>query len=90
MQIPVLLCWREGQEEHEEHSFTVSLSWFGCAVSSRKYFSPGSRVRVRRDAKIMEARVVYCHRSLLTSQIDVGLEFEQDGREFWEIATWPE
>jgi hypothetical protein len=90
MQIPVLLWWEEGQEEHQEHSFTVSISWFGCAVYSHKYFGPGSRVRVQRDTKSIEARVVYSCRSPLTSSIEVGLEFDQDGREFWEITVWAE
>lgn len=90
MQIPVLLCWAEGQEEHQENSFTVSISWFGCAVYGHKYFGPGSRVRVQRDTKSMEARVVYSHRSLLAGSIEVGLEFDQDGRDFWGIVVWPE
>jgi len=36
----------------------------------------------------MEARVVYSQRSLLVEgSIEVGLEFDQDGREFWGIAV---
>ncbi len=36
----------------------------------------------------METRVVYSLGSFLTSLVEVGLEFDQDGREFWEIAVW--
>ena len=90
MQIPVLLCWAEGQVEHQEHTFTVSISWFGCAVYSPKYFGPGTRVRVERDTKSMEARVVYSRWSLLTSSIEVGLEFDQHGWELWGIGVWGE
>ncbi len=90
MHLPVLLLWEEGGHEHCEHTFTLNLSWFGCAVRSHKFFSPGTRVRLQRQDKTVEARVAYSLWDHATNIVEVGLGFDHDGRDFWGIAVWAE
>ncbi len=87
--IQVLLVWKEGnQEEHREQTVTLSVSWFGCGVRSHKFFRPGTQVRLEREGAAMEARVVYSLWDHQTNLVEVGLAWDQDGREFWGISVW--
>jgi hypothetical protein len=87
--IPVLLVWKgEDQQEHREKTFTFSVSWFGCAVRSYKFFRPGTQVQLHHESAVMEARVVYSLWDHQTNLVEVGLAWEQDGREFWGISVW--
>ncbi len=90
MRIPLLLLWEENQQQHRERTFTVTLSWFGCSVHSHKFFQPGTRVQLQRDDKTMDARVVHSLWDHSTNLVEVGLAFDQDGREFWQISAWGE
>lgn len=92
MHVPVLLVWKEWKEEnqleHREQTFTFSVSWFGCAVHSYKFFRPGTEVRVEHKDAAMEGRVVYSLWDHSTNLIEVGLAWDQDAREFWGISVW--
>ena len=88
--IPVQLLWEENQQTHREHTFTTTLSWFGCAVHSHKFFRPGSRVQLKRESKTIDARVARSLWDRSTNLVEVGLAFDEDGREFWGIPTWDE
>ncbi len=88
--MPVLLVWEEGGHERREHTLTFTLSWFGCAVHSHKFFSPGTRVRLQRQDKTVEARIVYSLWDHATNIVEVGLAFDQDSREFWGTVVWAE
>lgn len=88
--IPVQLLWEEDQQTHQEHTFTTTLSWFGCAVHSHKFFRPGSRVQVKYGSKTMDARVARSLWDHSTNLVEVGLAFDQDGRGFWGITVWDE
>jgi len=87
--IPVLLLWKEeDQQEHREQTFTLSVSWFGCAIRSYKFFRPGTQVRLQREGAAIEARVVYSLWDHQTNLVEVGLAWDQDGREFWGTSVW--
>ena len=90
VRISVLLLWEENQQQHREHTFTVTLSWFGCSVHSHKFFRPGTCVQLQRDNKTMDARVAHSLWDHSTNLKEVGLAFDQDGREFWGIPVWAE
>ncbi len=85
--IPVLLAWEENQREHREDMFTVTVSQFGCAVHSHRFFEPGTAVRLEHDGKTVAARVVYSLKDHSTKLVEVGVGFDQDGREFWGTAV---
>jgi len=88
--LPLLLLWKDDQGEHREPTFTLTVSWFGCAVHSRNFFRPKSRVRLQREAHTMEAQVVYSLKDHATDIVEVGLKLDRDGREFWGIWIWGE
>ncbi len=88
--LPVLLLWEEGQQGHREYTFTLRVSWFGCLVSSHNYFHPGTRARLQHDGKTMHARVIYSLMDHSTNLVEVGLEFDRDGRQFWGAVIWAE
>jgi len=85
--IPVLLVWEE-QGEHREHTFTTSVSWFGCAVRTHRFFPLGARVQLQRGEKIKDARVIHCFQDQSTKMVEVGLAFDHDDRAFWGILIW--
>jgi hypothetical protein len=85
--IPVVLIWDE-DGEHREHTFTTSVSWYGCAVRSHRFFSIGSRVRLQRGSKIKDARVIHCMQDQSTKMVEVGLGFDADERAFWGLLVW--
>lgn len=80
----VLLIWEESQQKHQERAFTISISRFGCTLLSHRFFRPGAHARLKRNDKIIAARVAYCLPDRLTNLIEVGLEFDPDGQDFWE------
>jgi len=90
LRIPVLLLWEENQQQHREQTFTVTLSWFGCSVHSHKFFRPGARVQIQREDKTMDAQVAHSLWDHSTNLVEVGLAFDHDGREFWQIGAWGE
>jgi hypothetical protein len=87
VQVPVLLLWKDGQQDRQERVYTLTISWFGCAIHSPKFFRLGSRVQLRheKNGQSIQARVVYCLEDYGEQVVEVGLEFDQDGRSFWEI-----
>lgn len=84
--IPVLLVWEEDQQEHQEHTFTVTVSRFGCAVHSHRFFDSGTAVKLEHDEKTSEGKVVYSLKDRSTRLVEVGVVFDQDGQEFWGTA----
>ncbi len=80
--IPVLLVW-----EHREHTFTVTVSRFGCALHCHRFLEPGTAVRLEHEGNTIEGRVVYSLQNHSTKLVEVGLGFDQDGREFWGTAV---
>lgn len=87
VRIPVVLVWEENQCQHCERTFTLSVSRFGCTVHSHRFFEPGAGVRLEHDGKSIAGRVAYCLKDLSTKLVEVGLGFDQDGREFWGTAV---
>jgi len=88
--IPIVLVWQENQQEHREQTFTLNVSWFGCATRSHNFFRPGDRVRVERNPQAREAVVVYSLKDYSRNLVEVGLAFDQDSRDFWGITNWAE
>jgi hypothetical protein len=77
--IPALLLW---EEKRLEHTLMVSVSRFGCAIQSHRFFELGTTVRLECDGKIIQGRVVYSRKDASTRFVEVGIGFDQDGREF--------
>lgn len=88
LRLPVLMLWGTECEAHLEHTFTITLSWHGCAVYSHNFFPPRSSVQVKRGGKIIDGRVVYCLKDESNNMVEVGVEFEEDGRKFWQLPVW--
>jgi len=82
VRIPVFLVW-----EYQEHTFTTTVSRFGCALQSRRFFEPGTIVKLQHEGNTIEAKVIYSLEDRSTKLVEVGLAFDQDGREFWGIAV---
>ena len=85
--LPVSLLWEEGEHQHRERTFTLTLSWFGCAVHSHNFFPPNTRVHLQYEDKTIEARTVYSVSDYSTRLVEVGIDFGRDGRGFWGIAA---
>jgi hypothetical protein len=77
--IPALLLWEEKQQEH---ALMVTVSRFGCAIQSHRFLEPGTIVRLECDGRIIQGRVVYSLKDPPTRLAEVGIGFDQDGREF--------
>lgn len=90
LRLPVDLLWEEDGQQHLEHTFTRNISWYGCAVLSHRDFEPKTAVRVRKDGKTMEGRVVHSLKDCETNLVEVGIGFDQDAREFWGVLVWSE
>ena len=44
-------------------------------------------MRLQRDSDTMEAQVVYSLKDRSANLVELGLEFDQDAREFWGIGV---
>jgi len=78
--IPALLLWEEKQQEN---TLMVTVSRFGCAIQSHRFLEPGTTVRLECDGKMIQGRVVYSLKDPSTRLAEVGIGFDQDGKEFW-------
>ncbi len=87
MRLPVVLLWTEGDDRHEERTFTTNLSWYGCAVYSHRFFQPKTPVRLCYAEKSIEARTVYSLEDHSNSLVEVGIDFGHDCSDFWGIAA---
>jgi hypothetical protein len=83
---PGVLSWREGSSETAESVFATSISRFGCALRSRAFLRPGTRVRLEFAPQSIEGRVVYSLKDCSNSLVTMGVAFDQDGGEFWQRA----
>jgi len=83
---PVVLSWHEGETERVETAFTTTISRHGCALHSRVFFQPGTRVRLEPAEKAMEGRVVHSLKDHSTGVVTVGVAFDHDAAEFWQAA----
>jgi hypothetical protein len=83
---PVVLSWQERESERVEAVFTTTISRFGCALHSRMFFRPGTRVRLDFAEKTIEGRVVHSLKDHSTNLVAIGLAFDQDGSEFWQVG----
>ena len=83
---PVVLSWREDDLERVESVSTVSISRFGCTLRSHRFFQPGTRVRLDCAGQTIEGRVVYSLKDHSTYLLEVGVGFDQDGSEFWQMG----
>ena len=81
--IPVLFMWEEREQEYQEHTFTVTVSRFGCALHSHRFFEPGTGVRLGREGKTIQGSVVYSLKDYSRKLVEVGVGFDEDGWEFW-------
>ena len=82
---PVVLCWQEDQLQRVESVYTFSISRFGCGLRSNRFFQPGTRLRLDHAGRTIEGRVVYSLKDHSTNLVEVGVGFDQDGSEFWQV-----
>jgi hypothetical protein len=87
MRLPVTLVWEQEGQQHEEHTFTTNLSWYGCAVYSHRFFQPKTPVRLCYENKVVEARTVYSLEDHSTNLVEVGIDFGRDCSDFWGIPA---
>ncbi len=87
IRLPVLLLWKEGQHQHREDTFTLNLSRFGCALHSHTFFQPKTRVELQYEDKIIHAQTVYSLSDYSRNLVEVGIDFGQDGSDFWGTTT---
>jgi hypothetical protein len=85
LQLPVVISWKAGDEEHREKTVTSNLSRFGCAVKSKKFFLPKTRIRVEYAGKVMAAPTVYSLMDYSQKLVEVGIDFGADVAEFWGV-----
>ena len=90
MRIPVLLLWDENGGERSEQALTLTIGWFGCAIRTSRPFRLGSSIQLYREGKTVHARVVHCLQDHVTRLANVGLEFVEDGRSFWDFPVGKE
>jgi hypothetical protein len=86
MRKPVVLSWQEGETERVEAVFTSSISRFGCALHTRMFFQPGTRVRLDFAEKTIKGRVVHSLKDHSTNLVTIGVAFDQNGSEFWQVG----
>jgi hypothetical protein len=75
--IPGLMVWREGETEGVEAIFADAINWFGCALHSRKFFRPGTHLRLEFADKTIECRVVESLKDHSTDLVTIGVAFDQ-------------
>jgi hypothetical protein len=83
---PGVLSWREGKIETVESVFTTTISRFGCALRSRAFLRPGTRVRLGFSHKSIEGRVVSSLKDYSNNLVTMGVAFDQDGGELWQAG----
>jgi len=86
MRKPVVLSWQEGESERVEAVFTTTISRFGCALRSRMFFKPGTRVRLDFAKKSIEGRVVHSLKDHSTNVVTIGVAFDEDAGQFWQVG----
>jgi hypothetical protein len=86
MRKPALLSWLEGGGERVEAVYTTTISQYGCALQGRMFFHPGTRVTLDLAGKTIEGRVVHCLKDHSKNLVTIGLAFDQDGSEFWQVS----
>ena len=79
---PVLITPLDG-EQRPVTAFTFSISKFGCAVRCSTSLPPGTRLTFECDGKKMPAKVTFVLKNSALDGFELGIEFEQDGSEFW-------
>lgn len=83
---PGVLSWREGKTETVESVFTTTISRFGCALRSRAFLRPGTRVKLDFAHKSIEGRVVSSLKDHSNNLVTMGVAFDQDGGELWQLG----
>ncbi len=69
-----------------EAVYTISVSRFGCALHSRIFFQPGTRVRLEFAEKAIEGRVVDSLKDHSTKLVTLGVAFDHDSSELWQLG----
>jgi hypothetical protein len=87
MRKPALLSWQDSGVERVEAVFTTTISRFGCALCGRTFFRPGTRVTLDLSGKTIEARVVHCLKDHSTNLVTIGVAFDQESSEFWQVVS---
>jgi PilZ domain len=82
---PVLVSWQDEGVEIVERARTASISRGGCAISSRRFFRSGSRVRIEYKGNTMDGCVVYSLKDNSGNSFQTGIGFDRDAQEFWQI-----
>ena len=86
MRHPVVRFWQSGETKRVEATFTTAISRFGCDLHSRMFFPPGTRVKLEFTDKSIEGRVDHSLKDHSTNWVSMGLTFDRDAGEFWQVA----
>jgi hypothetical protein len=86
---PGVLSWREGNTETVEPVLATTISRFGCALRSRAFLRPGTRVRLDFSQKSIEGRVAYSLKDHSNNLVTMGVAYDHDGGELWQLGFAP-
>ena len=78
--------WQLPEGEQREKGFTVTISRFGCAFYSHAHLRPGTKVKLKLEAEVIDGRVVHALKDHSTKLVTLGIAFEQDASEFWQVG----
>lgn len=81
----ITLHWQEGDTRHQDATYTILLSQFGCSLRASINFRPGTPVTVEYEGKSRSGKVVYTLLDYSTNHAEVGVAFEQDASDFWNM-----
>jgi len=84
-QKPVSFSWKEVDTEQRRTTLSFALSRFGCGLYSLRFFKPGTRLMVSYGGKTIEGAVAYCQENRPAELFEVGVGFDRDGHDFWDV-----
>lgn len=85
MRIPVVLSWQDCGTACIAGAYTFTISRFGCALHSELFLLPGRRLTLRIAKNTIAGRVVHTLKDHSTSLVTIGVAFDQDGTDFWQV-----
>jgi len=85
MRKAVRIRWHENGTSPCHDTYTLSVSRFGCLLMSQQDFLPGTTVLVEHGGKTMVGKVSYSLKNHDTRRVELGIGFELDGSDFWEL-----
>jgi hypothetical protein len=81
--MPVTLTWHADMQRKQEETYTVSVSRFGCLVTSSKDLAVGTEIQMEYAGRTILGKISYKLKDYSRKQVELGIGFEDDGSDFW-------